>query len=651
MFDNDASNTAGGAVDRRHRRWLCAVMYVFGGTIAVVLAFAAHAPSLERGEFILDDEMSIVRKESWYRNVPDVGAFLEQAFDRPVVAATILAQTRSIPGGTLREHVTTYRQFNIGVHIAVTLMLLLVVALALQRMKLPPHAAALSSIVTACLFAAHPLTTNVVAYPVQRAESMFALALLGVLASLHVAARRWWVGGPLAVLSAAAGMLCKSMMIGAAPIALIYDRAVLTGSWKQTLRARWWLHCLLFATWGLLVWPTRQLRFLTTPSDDPARSLSAGFNVPGVSSWEYLRTQPEVVLHYFGLTFWPVGLALDRAWPISEDLAADITLGVLLAGIAVASLGLAAFARRTALRLCGVGILSIFVVLAPTSSFIPIRDLSFEHRFYLPLGAVIAVVCGCVAGLVAMRKGWLGPTLAISLALATGVALTVRARAESAAWQSKIALLSRDVVQSPHNLRLHVNLAVAYMGDGRRDKAEPHLKEALRIDPNHPFANYNYSVILRSKGDIDGAIAHLAKSAPLLPGPYGFEELGRLLRRDGRAEQAVVIFAQLERQYPESPRVLANLGNALSDVGEFARAAEVYRRASIHAEERFDFTTASSAAYNLGNMLFRLGRYEQAATAYERCLEINPRHPRAATWLEESRRRTAPPVLEDDSTP
>jgi len=42
-----------------------------------------------------------------------------------------------------------------------------------------------------------------------------------------------------------------------------------------------------------------------------------------------------------------------------------------------------------------------FLILAPTSSFIPIRDPAFEHRMYLPLAAVVAVVL--IGGQIALK--------------------------------------------------------------------------------------------------------------------------------------------------------------------------------------------------------------------------------------------------------
>jgi len=48
-----------------------------------------------------------------------------------------------------------------------------------------------------------------------------------------------------------------------------------------------------------------------------------------------------------------------------------------------------------------------FVILAPTSSFVPIQDAAFEHRMYLPLAAVATgvVVGGWVAGQWLVRRG------------------------------------------------------------------------------------------------------------------------------------------------------------------------------------------------------------------------------------------------------
>ena len=70
-----------------------------------------------------------------------------------------------------------------------------------------------------------------------------------------------------------------------------------------------------------------------------------------------------------------------------------VPAGLLIVGL----LGLTVWAlvKRPALGFLGA---SFFLILAPTSSFVPIQDAAFEHRMYLPLAtlAVLAVVGGKV---------------------------------------------------------------------------------------------------------------------------------------------------------------------------------------------------------------------------------------------------------------
>ena len=59
-----------------------------------------------------------------------------------------------------------------------------------------------------------------------------------------------------------------------------------------------------------------------------------------------------------------------------------------------------AWRRRPALGFVGVW---FFLILAPTSSFVPLEDLVFEHRMYLPLAAVIVRRGGACA-----TRAWSG---------------------------------------------------------------------------------------------------------------------------------------------------------------------------------------------------------------------------------------------------
>ena len=119
------------------------------------------------------------------------------------------------------------------------------------------------------------------------------------------------------------------------------------------------------------------------------RSASAGFSI-GYEPLDYALNQCVVILHYIRLTFWPRGLCLDYRWPIVKDWGKLVLpVLVILVMLAVTVWGLVRN-RRWSYPAAW-----FFAVLAPTSSFVPIADLVFEHRMYLPLaGLVILVVLG-----------------------------------------------------------------------------------------------------------------------------------------------------------------------------------------------------------------------------------------------------------------
>ena len=142
---------------------------------------------------------------------------------------------------------------------------------------------------------------------------------------------------------------------------------------------------------------------------NPAGYTKSGFlSGAAVTRWEYLRSQPGVVLHYLRLAVWPDALCLDYGWPVATSAGA----------IAWPLLALAALAGLTlwSIRRCPpVGLLAgwFFLCLAPTSSLVPIVDLAFEHRMYLPLAALaVAAVLLVYEGLELLsRRRRAGPAL------------------------------------------------------------------------------------------------------------------------------------------------------------------------------------------------------------------------------------------------
>src|SRR6185503_5241349 len=84
-------------------------------------------------------------------------------------------------------------------------------------------------------------------------------------------------------------------------------------------------------------------------------------------------------------------LCFDYGWPIARTLGAVLPQALLLGALALA--GLVLLVRGSWI---GLALAWFFVVLAPTSSIVPIKDPAVEHRMYLPLAPLVllAVVAG-----------------------------------------------------------------------------------------------------------------------------------------------------------------------------------------------------------------------------------------------------------------
>ena len=350
--------------------WVCA------GAIAMV-TLAAYLNTFQ-GEFIFDDGPAIVNNPT-IRHLwppPVQGLYKSSVSGRPVVNVT-LAINYALGGLS----VGGYHAANLAIHLAAALLLLGVVRRTLVGTgAYSPRSATILSAVVAALWAAHPLGTESVTYVVQRTESLMGmfclLTLYCVIRGAGSPSARWWRAAAVASCLLAVG--CKEVAAVVPVVVLLYDRAFLAGSFK-----------LRFAS------PVGSVR--CPGGDVGAAGLAGRLRArPGGLRWMGKQsddlgvraTQPGIILHYLVLAFWPQGQCLDYDWAparmVSKILPGVLAIAVLLGAT------IWAFWKRPRWGFVGA---AFFVILAPTSSIIPIRDLAFEHRMYLPLAAVIARWC------------------------------------------------------------------------------------------------------------------------------------------------------------------------------------------------------------------------------------------------------------------
>ena len=395
-----------------------------------------------------------------------------------------------------------YHAVNIAIHAAAAVVLFLLVrdTLKMGRFSQSAISSTWFAFAVALLWAVHPLQTSSVTYIIQRFESLmglgFLLCLYGVLRGATASGRSsqwaWYVAAWLAY----CGSIASKEIAAVCPlVVLLFDRAFLAGNWRDAFKQRWPLYLAMLPP---LAWLAMTMR--GTLGDD---GTNAGFGYQGVTPWEYLRSQGGVILHYLRLSFWPDSLCLDYGWPVATS-----PLAIYLPGAIVLLLLLASVWAMWKLPKLGFLGLSFFLILAPTSSFMPIADLAFEHRMYLPLALVIILALLALHWLLARRfedeaarRKWF-----FVITGCCAAALAVRTVVRNHDYSNPYTMWAKVARQNPHNARAHTNLAFLLDAAGKKAEAIEHLEAAMQETPKYPRAYSFRADMLAKQGETAAAI-------------------------------------------------------------------------------------------------------------------------------------------------
>ncbi|HVP10303.1 MAG TPA: tetratricopeptide repeat protein, partial [Phycisphaerae bacterium] len=622
---------------------------VLAACIIILAGFVVYWSSLGH-PFLFDDEEVITENAHVRRLWPlsfAMGAPEQSAVSgRPLVSLSLAINyycNGLRPAG--------YRAFNVGMHVLAALALLGIVRRTLISPRLAARFGAdatwLASIV-ALIWLLHPLQTESVTYITQRSELMAGMfCLLTLYCSIRGFSSRhaaFWFAGT--VLACGLGMLVKEVMVTAPLLVLLYDRTFDSGSFRQSLRRRPIFYAVMACTWiilGMLI------------ASGP-RSGSAGFGLEHLGPLDYAKSQPGVILHYLRLAFWPDSLCLDYHWPVAEGITGVWMPTVAILAMVAVTIGLMVWRPP-------IGLLAawFFITLAPTSSIVPILDLAFEHRMYLPLAALGTMLVVAVY----LLAQWIGQqrvsarrlvrALAALLGAATIAALGARTVQRNGDYRSPLTMWGDVLSKRPDNPRAHNNLASYLYGHGQLDQAIEHLREALRLKPDYDMAHTNLAVVLADHGDLEAALEHGDKAVALRPNwaevhknrAYvlfargDFEGAATAYRRAlelepsyaaahhglasallklGRPEAAMDQYRLAIEFQPDNAEAHNDLGALLAKRGDNARAIRHYEMA---LELRPDW---AEAHYNLGLAMASSGKFNEAAASYRRALRINPHY-------------------------
>lgn len=672
----------------RSTRSLRAVLRLLPAVLILVVGIGAYADSFN-GVFVLDEQTAIVDNPNIRSIRTSFSAPKEVGFaGRPVVSLSFALNYVLAPGDVrdvftlppgadaaareaLYRNLWGYHAANLGIHLLAALALFGILRRTLSRSGMPATPLAL---VVALLWVAHPLCTGSITYVAQRVESLMGLFFL---LTLYCAIRageavRWPqaaggqtsvvepASGPAeaverrlrppaletglswtaaAILFCALGMGTKEVMVAAPIIVFLYDLVFFAPvaiqpapgakTTARTLRAG--VHTLLSVRLPLYAgfvgcWIVLAVLVLSNP-----RAASVGAS-HGWSSWLYLQTQAGVIVHYLRLALLPWPLVLDYEWPAAASLASVLPQVVFLAVLLALTIwGL--------LRLKPVALLGawFFLILAPSSSILPIvTEIAAEHRMYLPLCAVIALVVvggyrllggdgGAAAAGAATHASpsrWNArfsmAIVAAAIAIA-GCAYLTAARNDD--YSSYERIWADTVAKRPENARARSNYGTVLFEQGRASEAETQLRKAIEIREAYPEAQANLGAVLCSQGRLEEGIAHLRRAIALEPGYRdAYRNLGEALASLGMNVEALDAYRKALVSAPNDPRLLSRIAWLMATSPE--DAVRDGRRALTLAERAVQITDGRDADSldTLAAAYAEIGQFRDAARTEERAI-------------------------------
>ena len=474
-------------------------------TLLVVLCgIAAYANSLP-GVFVWDDIQEIVENPAMRRLWPP---WVPMFGGNPSPARPLPYLSFAVDHAVFGDAPTGYHLTNLVLHLAAALLVLDLVVRTLESPRLSGRWSDWSlpvATATAAIWVVHPLTTQAVTYIYQRIEVMAAVAMLASLCAAEralsvdsmgsrsgVVRRRWQTAS---IAAAVAAMLSKETAV-VLPL-LVFSHAWVfaePSSPADLVRRHWRFWLALAGTWGVLA--------AVLVVEKGAYGELGEQQHPAVA---YLVTQAGVILHYVRLACWPSGQNLDYDWPLVRDLSAALPqVVVVAAAVAAAAWGML---RR---RPWGWPAAAFFLLLAPTSSVLPVIDIANEHRMYLPLAClatlVVALLADCVGRLETLVprlaqfiRGAAVAAVAVAV-LGLGTATHLRNRLYHDRW-----LLWNDVLEkSPAGPRGNSIVAVMLARRGRVDEAIVLARRAVARDP-WGTTFHTLGEVLNAAGDHGGS--------------------------------------------------------------------------------------------------------------------------------------------------
>jgi tetratricopeptide (TPR) repeat protein len=539
------------AAEPRTNPWFW--IYAASLLIGLFAAFEVYWPAIH-GPFLLDDmHLTYMRPDAADISFRD---WIHQL--RPLLMFTFWLNYQAAGA----QDTFGYHAFNLLVHFVNAIFIFFAVRKVLSWAGVEESRTRILSFFAAGVFLLHPVQTESVSYIASRSETLSVFFVLAALA-VFLYRKGATVSIPrilaLLALFVAAGLSKEHTAVLPALFILTdyywnfeFSPSVIWRNWKLYVP-------IAAGAVFVLVYILRILRGNQT----------AGFQMQDLAWYQYFFTECRVIWDYILLFVFPIGLNLDPDIAISPTITAHGAIFGLAGLLAVSIL---AWIYRRRFPIASYGWFVFLILLAPTSSFVPIRDAMAERRMYLPFIGLLFITVEFLRRWKASINVFIG---VLALVLVVEGAMTYQ---RNLLWGSAIDTWKDTVSKSPQKLRPRFQLAFAYFHAAACSDSVDEFQKAAALEPPTYDLLLDWALAYDCAGNPQQAIAKFQQAAAQHPDGQTYSQIGMEYGKMGKYPEALDALATAQRLDPSFAMTYYYLGNVHAIQGNQAQAREDYQR-------------------------------------------------------------------------
>ena len=541
--------------------------------LALILLCYGHTLDVP---FYLDDNNSLRGNEAIQQ--VDLGT-LWGLYAARIVGYLTFALDYAVHGYSL----TGYHLVNILIHVLATFMAYQVALALLKTPRLESMANEQAilwlPLITALIFAIHPLQIQAVTYIIQRLASLVALFYLSSLYCylqfrLSKTPKKKIIFGFFLIISGCLALFTKQNAVTIPLVFLLLEWIFFNPQRKIIIAGA---ICTSIGLLGAyLLFPIVLNQELFAFISERTRETVL------LSRIEYLSVQMHVLWSYILRFLLPVNLALIYEYEVPESF---FSPGIFFPAVFHAGLILAAVLNRKAFPLAAFGILFYYTAHLVESSIIPIRDFAFDHRTYLPNFGLCLLVGSLVVAYLSRKPLTKAVLLLVCLVVLLLVALTW---SRNQLWRDPIAFLQHEVEINNDSFTSYCFLGEAYYSAGQLteaisifERAQSYVDNLINRGNNTFESCYsNYATTLQEAGYLDEARQLISRMPVTAFTTQGQSKVamtfGNVEALSGNFSEAEAHFNRARTLDPNNIYAVSNLAKLKILTGELQQSYELF---------------------------------------------------------------------------